>query len=85
MSMEEIKEQDNTSIFTASFTLIELLVAISNVEIIDYDCGKRLVLVLRMMLIACSESNSGLQPFVISPNLSLQVIGCHYLFREKTF
>lgn len=43
MSMEEIKEQDNTSIFTASFTLIELLVAISNVEIIDYDCGERLL------------------------------------------
>lgn len=43
MGMEEIKEQDNTSIFTASFTLIELLVAISDGEIIDYDCDKTLI------------------------------------------
>lgn len=32
--MEEIKEQDSASIFTASFPLSELLVAISNGEII---------------------------------------------------
>lgn len=46
MSMEEIKEQDNTSIFTASFTVIELVVTISNAEIIDYDCDRRLVWVV---------------------------------------
>lgn len=44
MTVEEIKEQDNAaSIFTATFRLIELLVAISNGEIIDYDCDKRLL------------------------------------------
>lgn len=43
MSVEEMKEQDNTSIFAASFPLIELLVAISNGEIKDYHCDKRLV------------------------------------------
>lgn len=85
MTMEEIKEQYNASIFTASFPLIELLVAISNGGILDYDCDKRLVWVMHMILITCTESNSDLQLFLISPNFSLQIIGCQYLFRVKTF
>jgi len=43
MSVEEIKKQDSTSIFTATFTPIKLLVALSNGEIIDYYCDKTLI------------------------------------------